>query len=185
MTFHSSFDKSLLPDARQVYVTELGKLWREDRHGWCAANCPFHESKSKRSFAVNLRSGGFLCRAPHCGVKGGDVLDFVKLRYRLDFKGAKNYLRVFDDSTALPAVETVPAAWLHCDFTVDGINYRAAVKDEPENDPANYRQKIRRFYHDARELLDELGPGESEAHEQCWARLACGFDELRELGAVR
>ncbi len=177
MTFLSKFDKSLLPPPRTFYETELGKLGREDRHGWAAANCPKHESKSGKSFGVNLRNGGFVCRAG-CG-SGGDILDFLKFRDGLDFKRAKQYLGI-DVSAPRPAVEVVTVRWLLCDFTIDGEHYRTAVKDEPQT----YCQKIRSFYHDAMEGLDELGPGESESHDECWARLACGFDELRELGAV-
>jgi DNA primase len=84
-------DRSLLPPARTFYERELGELRRPSR-GWTTpkAGCPFHESKSKTSFRVNLDSGGFCCFG--CGSKGGDVVAFVMLRDRLDFKRAAQSL---------------------------------------------------------------------------------------------
>jgi len=61
MISRSSFDKSQLPPARSFYEAELGALSRENGRGWCVGRCPFHESKSGKSFSVNLRSGGFFC----------------------------------------------------------------------------------------------------------------------------
>ena len=174
MTFLSRFDKSLLPPARQFYETELGTLSRENSRGWCVGRCPFHESKSGKSFSVNLRSGGFFCFG--CDAKGGDPLDFVRLRHNFTFPAAKRHLGIDDSAPGLP-VEVVSVKYLVYEFQVDGVKYRAEVKDEP----ANYRQKIRRFYTDARERMQELGPGESEAHETCWARMALGLEEMREL----
>lgn len=81
----SHFDRAALPPARIFYEKELGRLSRPSR-GWARGSCPFHESKSHKSFSVNLDDGGFYCFG--CEAKGGDVVDFVRLRYRLDFKGA-------------------------------------------------------------------------------------------------
>lgn len=171
MISRSSFDKSQLPPTRQFCETELGTLGRENNRGWCMGRCPFHESKSGKSFSVNLRSGGFFCFG--CAAKGGDPLDFVRLRHNFSFRDAKRHLGISDSAPGVP-VETVPVKYLVSEFKVDGVNYSAAVKDEP----VTYRQKISRFYHDASERMAELGPGESEEHEACWARLALGFDEL-------
>lgn len=86
----SHFDSTALPPARVFYEQELGELRRPSR-GWARpkAGCPFHESTSKASFAVNLNTGGFFCFS--CGAKGGDVLDFLKLR-GMDFKTAAKSL---------------------------------------------------------------------------------------------
>jgi hypothetical protein len=73
------FQPELLPPPRAFYEKELGKLTRPSR-GWVRGNCPFHESRSRASFSVNLDSGGFYCFG--CEAKGGDILDFVKLRDR-------------------------------------------------------------------------------------------------------
>src|SRR5439155_10460673 len=84
-----SFRRELLPPARSFYERELGKLSRPSR-GWARGRCPFHESKSGFSFSVNLDSGGFYCFG--CNAKGGDVVDFVKLRDRVDFRRAAQFL---------------------------------------------------------------------------------------------
>jgi DNA primase len=155
----SPFDKSQLPPARSFYEAELGALGRENNRGWCVGRCPFHESKSGKSFSVNLRSGGFFCFG--CDAKGGDPLDFVRLRHNFSFRDAKRHLGI-DESAPSLQVETVPVKYLVCESKVDGVKYRAEVKDEP----VTYRQKIRRFYHDALERMAELGPGQTEAHIQ-------------------
>ena len=80
------FDRTQLPPARSFYEKELGKLARPDRRGWAVANCPFHRSKSGRSFSVNLESGAFYCFG--CSAKGGDVIAFMRKRYNLSFRGA-------------------------------------------------------------------------------------------------
>lgn len=170
----SHFDKSQLPAARSFYEAELGALGRENNRGWCMGRCPFHESKSGKSFSVNLRSGGFFCFG--CDAKGGDPLDFVRLRHNFSFRDAKRHLGIDESAPGLP-VETVPVAWLVCGFRIDGVTYREAVKDEP----ATYRQAIRNFYREAVDRLQELGPGESEEAETAWARAALGFAELEEM----
>jgi hypothetical protein len=80
------FDRSLIPPAKTFYERELGQLGRPDRKGWAAANCPFHRSKTGRSFSINLDSGGFHCFG--CDAKGGDVISFAEKRYGLSFKDA-------------------------------------------------------------------------------------------------
>jgi prepilin-type N-terminal cleavage/methylation domain-containing protein len=50
-----------LPPARSFYECELGKLTRANGKGWAQGRCPLHESKSGKSFSVNLDSGGFHC----------------------------------------------------------------------------------------------------------------------------
>jgi DNA primase len=86
----SHFDRALLPPARTFYERELEKLSRPDRKGWAMGNCPFHKCRSGRSFSVSLEHGGFRCFG--CDAKGGDVLAFVRLRDRLDFKQAAQSL---------------------------------------------------------------------------------------------
>lgn len=90
----SRFDRSSLPPARSFYERELGELRRSDRKGWARPKrgCPFHASKSKSSFFVNLDSGGFYCFG--CGAKGGDVLAFVRLRDGLSFPDALKHFHI-------------------------------------------------------------------------------------------
>jgi DNA primase len=82
------FDRSALPPAKSYYERELGELRRPDRKGWAKPKrgCPFHDSRSKTSFHVNVDSGAFYCFG--CQAKGGDILQFVRLRYGLSFPDA-------------------------------------------------------------------------------------------------
>ena len=83
------FDRALLPPPQSFYQRELGKLSRPSR-GWARSRCPFHNGNNPWAFSVNLGMGGFHCF--NCGVKGGDVLSFLQLRYNLDFKTAAKQL---------------------------------------------------------------------------------------------
>jgi DNA primase len=105
MTSH--FDRGALPSPRAFYEGELGELRRPSR-GWARpkAGCPFHESSSKQSFAVNLESGGFYCFG--CGEKGGDVLDFVRRRYGLSFPEALKRFRIETDYIPAPKPKEPP-----------------------------------------------------------------------------
>jgi DNA primase len=92
-------DKSLLPPPRSFFERELGRLSRADRKGWCKCNCPFHQSKSKKSFNVNLQHGGWVCFG--CGMRGGDLVSFVMQRDRVPFRRACERLGAWRDvSTA-------------------------------------------------------------------------------------
>src|ERR1700693_6444909 len=64
-----------LPPPALFYPPELGKLSRRNGRGWAVSRCPFHASKSGRSFSVNLETGGFHCWG--CDARGGDIIDFV------------------------------------------------------------------------------------------------------------
>ena len=167
----SHFDKSQLPPPEVVFRDGVQKFRRAGLNK-ATALCPFHEDR-RPSLSLDLERGLFHCFG--C-LAGGDLVCFVQLRYGLDFPAAKKFLGV-DDSGPQPARHMVPVRYLAWDFRIDGRNYRATVRDEPQT----YRQMIRRFFCDARDRLQELGPGESEAHESCWAGMALGFDELREL----
>lgn len=82
----AGFDKSALPPPGPFYQTELGNLTRPDRHGWAKGRCPWHQSKSGRSFSVNVNSGSFRCWG--CDVHGGDLISFIRMRDHCDFKRA-------------------------------------------------------------------------------------------------
>lgn len=54
---------------------------------WVVAGlCPFHEDHSVGSFKINLETGGFICFS--CGTKGGDIIGFTMMKYRLSFYDA-------------------------------------------------------------------------------------------------
>jgi hypothetical protein len=86
----SHFDRSSLPPARSFYLREFGTALSRERRGWAQTKCCFHDGESKTSLALNLTDGHFCCFS--CGVKGGDVLAFARLRYRWDFETAAKEL---------------------------------------------------------------------------------------------
>ena len=174
------FREELLPPARSFYEQELGKLSRPNSKGWAMANCPFHQSKSGKSLSVNVNSGGFHCFG--CDSKGGSIISFVMLSDPCDFKTACKQLGAWSDAGKVPLRRPGPLVpFLAMDFKINGGDYRASVKDEPRN----YADKIRRFYREASDRLIELSQGDSERYtgeqENCWARMECAQDELREL----
>lgn len=65
-----------------AYYKKQFKSITEGRE-WVSVNCVFHQD-SNPSLSINLKSGGFICHG--CGVKGGDIIEFHRQRYHLDFK---------------------------------------------------------------------------------------------------
>lgn len=91
----SHFDRASLPPARTVYEREFGHALGRERRGWAQTKCCFHDGQSKASLSVNLQEGQFCCFS--CGVKGGDVVAFVRLRYKLSFVDAAKELGAWHD----------------------------------------------------------------------------------------
>lgn len=82
--FTMKFDRNLLPNPAEFYAANLARM-KPGRNGWGLALCCFHPDKNP-SLAVNLEKGAFKCFS--CGAKGGDVLDFYRLRHNVDFMTA-------------------------------------------------------------------------------------------------
>jgi hypothetical protein len=98
------FNRDLLPSANSFYERELGQLG-PTRRGWRQGRCLFHASKSGKSFSVNIGTGAFRCFG--CGVHGGDMLAFVRLRDKCDFKTAYITLGVWRAVTPEERTEMV------------------------------------------------------------------------------
>jgi hypothetical protein len=93
----AAFCSELKPPAISFYRAEgIEPKTRPNAKGWVLANCPFHKSKSGRSFSFNITSGAFHCFG--CDSRGGDVIDFVKLRDHVDFKTAARKVGAWRDS---------------------------------------------------------------------------------------
>jgi hypothetical protein len=153
-----AFRRESIPAAKLFYDGELGTLTRPSS-GWAKGRCPFHASKSGRSFSVNLITGGFHCFG--CDAKGGDVIAFMRLRYHLNFKEACQRLGCWgepDHAQRRVVLPSVLVRFLVCDFVIDGFQYRAEVRDEPRNE----MQMLRRFHAEAKDRLHELREGQPE-----------------------
>jgi CHC2 zinc finger len=173
------FSRSQLPVPSNFYSAELGKLTRPSR-GWVRGNCPFHESKSRTSFSINLDSGAFHCFG--CGVHGGDVISFVRHRYSLDFKGALRYLRV--DSTITWAAESVRALRQERERRQAEEAVVEADRLRQRIDVRNWLHLLDRISDQANERLCELRQGAPErfaGEEEClWGILADSLPQIRE-----
>jgi CHC2 zinc finger len=172
------FRKDKLPPAATFYEAELGRLTRPNRKGWYQANCPFHKSKSGKSFAVNSETGAFHCWG--CDARGGDIVDFVMLRNSLSFKEACQQLGCWDEAgQPVEGRPGPPVRYLVLDFRIGGVEYRAEVKDEPKSE----LQLDRRFYANAKDRLTEIRKGDAEVFEgeeqAQWGILASSWELIR------
>lgn len=184
-TSHSSFHRELLPAPRPFYEGELGELRRSSRNWYRPkGGCPFHPSKSKTSFSVNIETGGFHCFA--CGASGGDLVDFVRLRDGCGFKTACQSLGCWDDTAPVRKLQGRKVPYLVMDYVIDGVAYRAEVPDVPRTESALHH----RLYHDAAERLKEIhegGPEKFEGEEDTqWGIMASALELIQmEAADVR
>jgi hypothetical protein len=176
----SHFDPARLPHPQSFYEREIGKLTRPSR-GWAQGRCPFHDSQSGKSFAVNLADGGFCCFG--CQVKGGDVIDFLRMRYSLDFKTAAQEAGAW--------VEEMPSERSR---EIAEHRKREALAQErklaQESAERDERIRLRNALHlslrlscEAGDRLTELHQGAAESFlgetEQCWETLALALESER------
>jgi hypothetical protein len=88
----TQFSRDRLPSSTKYYAQQGIRL-----HGggeWRSGICPFHPDQMP-SLRVRMETGAFRCMA--CGVKGGDVLDFHRLRYGMTFVQAARALGAWED----------------------------------------------------------------------------------------
>jgi hypothetical protein len=146
--------------------------------GWVSALCCFHEDK-RPSLHINLATGGYFCFS--CQASGGDVIDFLRQRYSLDFRGALEYLGIASttqyDRAAFRAFQRER-------------EQRAAKKEEERRrriEARDWLHCLERCYEDANQRLSELRQGGAEhcdnETELCWEILASILDRIREAGA--
>lgn len=58
--------------------------------------CPFHASRSKKSFTVNIETGRWRCWG--CGVHGSSIVSYVMLSRNLTFANAARALNAWEDA---------------------------------------------------------------------------------------
>lgn len=165
------FDRSLLPPARLFYEAEMGELARQDRRGWVRASCPFHKSRSRRSFGVNLNGGRFNCFA--CGA-GGDIAAFVMRKYNLNFRAALLHLGIAADSIPLRKKEA-PKRPLR--------RLAEAVVEGPQPDPAKAeRVRLRDWLHALDRIHRDVAVSLERSTEDdlSWGLLSVSWELIRE-----
>jgi hypothetical protein len=77
-------------DPEVFYNAEVERFQRGDSE-WAIGCCPFH-ADTNPSFAMHMESGGFVCHATTCSVRGGDIVGFVSASYGLTRRGAVHWL---------------------------------------------------------------------------------------------
>jgi len=178
------FRRELLPPPQSFYERELGRLTRANRKGWSQARCPFHESGSGKSFSVNLKTGGFYCFG--CDAKGGDVVAFVMLKQKVDFKTAGKILgcmqpvdeherRQIEQRGARLKEECVQSARAR----EAERSRRIALRDEIHTAVYIQAEVSTRLS----QLLQGAAPAYENEVEDCWGALSMALDDLRDCEA--
>jgi hypothetical protein len=172
------FDRALLPPAREFYEKELGKLSRPSR-GWARTSCPFHQGSNRTAFAVNLANGGFHCF--NCGVRGGDILDFVQLRDKINFKRAAQLFGAWRDQEMAPSEKQ---KLRQSQRKREQLDSSVASIEQAERDlRLQYRDEIHALERAQRETAKRMQHSPSDL-EQCWRTLAKTLPRLREAIAA-
>jgi hypothetical protein len=173
-------DRAKLPLPGDFYRLELGTLTRPDRKGNALGCCPFHSSKSKKSFSVNLRTGFYFCFGCQ---EGGDMLRFYMRRYNVSFLGA---------AKALGAVQNVtPAERLQIDAVKVKREREAMQAADAKEAERRKRLEIRdevhsasRIWREACDRLSELKRGAMPIfdgeEEKCWEVMSLSLKDLRD-----
>jgi len=175
------FEKANTPPPLTFWPRELGELSREDKYGWATpkSGCPFHISKTKKSFKVNLVSGRFCCFG--CGVRG-DLVDFIRKRDNCDFKTAAQRLGAWTDITWAGRA-AIAQVWKEAEQR----RVEAQVKAEFEK---RSRLALRDELHAARALYDDLStrlselrrgaiPAYAGEEEHVWSLLPSALADVR------
>jgi DNA primase len=77
-------------DPEEFYNAEV-EQFQSGQGEWAIGCCPFHPD-SNPSFAMNMESGGYYCHSTACGVRGGDIVSFVRSLYDLNYTSAIAWL---------------------------------------------------------------------------------------------
>jgi hypothetical protein len=134
--------------------------------------CVFHEDR-RPSLGLNLSEGNFVCHA--CGVKGGDVLDFVRQRYGFTFQAACVYLNIERTSRSTND-------WLEARKRTREQERIRRCKQFLADEERKLRLEARADIHLMEALIRELGCAlKADAdNDSAWAALKLADDELKE-----
>lgn len=178
------FRKELLPPVRTFYEREIGKLSRE-RRGYAQGNCPFHVSKSQKSFSVNMVTGAWRCFG--CSAHGGSIVDFVMFRDHIGFKAACQALGAWDSA---PPPEVVRKMRIEAQARERWRALERARLDAERQRRLQLRDEVHtaaRLQREASDRLRELRQGAipaSEVEEEvCWDLMVLALDDLRDCEA--
>jgi hypothetical protein len=186
MTSARNFDRSMLPPPRVFYSREFRGLPRESSAGWVSLPCPFHSSGEKRgrpskSLRVNLRQGHFKCMS--CETHGGDVVAFLMMRDRLDFRRAAQSLGAWREG----GLSERDKARIERErrSREDECQRLAELAEENRRQRVEVRNGLHTLEKIQRECARDLSQfrdcPDSPESETAWANLALLCDPIRQL----
>ncbi len=167
----SHFDRGSLPPARMVYEREFGQALGRERRGWAQTKCCFHDGKSKTSLSVNLQEGQFCCFK--CGAKGGDVVAFVRLRYKLTFIEAAKELGAWRDQVSPEQAEGLRRRQAERELERDERAAEVEAERVERIDAREHLHAVEALFDESTAehdwyLMSELLPRVREAEERYW-----------------
>lgn len=183
------FDASRLPPPREFYAGELGKLGRPSR-GWAKALCCFHDERTP-SLSVNLGNGCFHCFG--CGASGGDLIDFVQLRYGCTFKAACQRLRCWGGETSSHAAREIEKNRKETARIRDAAARLVAEEKRLRLEARQSLHHLEKLQREMSARLSELEkaafvPGQvnppSEEMDVCWSALSLLENEISEQECI-
>jgi CHC2-type zinc finger protein len=173
------FRRELLPPARAFYPREFGSALGKERRGWAQTKCCFHDGHSKTSLALNMCEGHFRCFS--CGARGADLIAFVRLRYKLDFRGACQYLNAWDSGFFSPHQVRQQQLARERQQIEEAIRQQAEHRQRIE--ARGWLRCLECIYAKTNSRLSELQKGAPEAfpgeRETCWGILADSLPQIR------
>jgi hypothetical protein len=171
------FRKESLPPPETFYRREFPRLSRTSR-GWAQTLCPFHKEHTP-SLSLNLETGGFYCHG--CQARGGDLIDFIRLRDGLSFKQAALALGAWDGS---PQSAKAKAELVAKRREYERLRRAAEALDDEER---RLRIETRSELHNCEQIVRvvrERLSSAPESDECCWAVMSIAHDEARTLAAA-
>jgi transcriptional regulator with XRE-family HTH domain len=182
----AAFCREMLPPARGFWEQELGKLTRPNQKAWALANCPFHQSQSKRSFSVNVESGAFHCFG--CDARGGDLIAFLRKREGYSFQRACEVLGCWRGEMSAIERRELNERRAKLRYERELAEQRKAEKHTHVLALRNEIHATFAIYRKVSCRLSELRRGATEIcpdeQETCWAILPLALDDLRSSESV-
>lgn len=148
--------------------------------------CPWHSSKSGKSFQVSPDRGAWRCWS--CNI-GGDVFAFARRYYNFSFTDAVLHLaqRAGIDVTQAPSRELEARVAQQTELARINQELRTAEKSELQR-LASELSDGRRLYRVAAERLMEIEDGApirfNDEEETCWEAMRVAGEEVRDADAA-
>lgn len=168
-----SFHKELLPPPEAFYRREFGQRLSRSSRGWVRTNCVFHQPDRNPSLNLNLSSGGFYCFA--CGAKGGDVVDFVRMRDGISFRAAATALGALADDDEQARLQIAQRKREKQRAAAEA----EALRAEERSLRLGLRGDIRLYERVIRDAGAALEGADAETAETSWQIMASATDLMR------